>query len=53
MKVNNLPALFPLTAETLGDTDCELFSDGVGEEVDEGTDLACLANFRRAAAKLA
>ena len=45
--------LFPLTAETLGETDCELLSDGVGEEVDEGTGLACLASFRRAAAKLA
>lgn len=42
-----------LTAETLGDTDCELFSDWGGDEVDDGTGLACLANFRRAAAKLA
>lgn len=41
------------TAETPGDTDCELFSDGGGEEFVEGTGLACLANFRRAAAKLA
>lgn len=45
--------LFPLIAEMLGETDWELFSDGVGDEVDEGAGLACLANFRRAAAKLA
>lgn len=37
----------------LGETDWELLSDGAGDEVDDGTGLACLANFRRAAAKLA
>lgn len=47
------PVLFPLTAEMLGETDWELLSDGAGDEVEEGPGVACLANFRRAAAKLA
>ena len=37
----------------LGETEWELFSDGEGDDVVEGTGFACLANFLRAAAKLA
>ena len=47
------PELFTLTAEMLGETEWELFSDGEGDDVVEGTGFACLANFLRAAAKLA
>lgn len=50
---NHLPVLFVLIAETLGETEWELLSDGVGEEADAGTGLACFASFLSAAAKLA
>ena len=42
-----------LTAETTGEADFDLFSAGGGDDVDGKTGLACLANFRSAAAKLA